>query len=204
MAHHDLKTWPEFFQAIIENRKPFEYRLNDRDYKVDDVLHLQEWVPAEDGELGVREGRYTGREVWKRVSYVLPVQELGPAAGVRVASASHFVIMGLDKLHVGPGVDPAPWVPMSNPKDIKVTGKALEELGEAVAALARCLIQGIDATEPSSGKPNKEWAQDELADVNATSYLLAEHFELDKDAIMKRRGRKIDHLKKWFEMMASA
>ena len=37
---HYLKVWPQFFDAIAEGRKPFEYRLNDRDFNTGDVLIL--------------------------------------------------------------------------------------------------------------------------------------------------------------------
>jgi hypothetical protein len=42
---HELKCWPEFFQAIRYNLKRHEVRHNDRDYQVGDVLWLQEWDP---------------------------------------------------------------------------------------------------------------------------------------------------------------
>lgn len=60
---HDLKCWKEPFEAVKSGDKAFEYRLNDRDYNVGDVLHLQEWDPVS------RE--YTGRELWRQVTYIL-------------------------------------------------------------------------------------------------------------------------------------
>jgi hypothetical protein len=58
---HELKTWPEFFSAILDGRKPFEIRENDRDFDVGDVLHLREWEPDRCA--------YTGRETRVRVTY---------------------------------------------------------------------------------------------------------------------------------------
>ncbi|ANL35319.1 DUF3850 domain-containing protein [Rhizobium phaseoli] len=46
MTEHILKCWPDEFQAIRAGRKPFEYRKNDRDYKVGDTLLLREFDPA--------------------------------------------------------------------------------------------------------------------------------------------------------------
>lgn len=140
MDEHELKCWPEFFQAIVEGHKPFEYRLNDRNFQVGDVLHLREWVPNPSWDGANPQevpGSYTGRALRKRVGYVLPVPELGPAAGVRAQPGPGFVIMALAPLHVGPDIEPAPWVPMSDAKDIKVIGKLIEELGEATSAAAR-------------------------------------------------------------------
>lgn len=63
MTVHELKTWPEFFEPVLTLRKTFELRLNDRGYQVDDTLHLCEWNPAARA--------YTGRQILKRVTYVL-------------------------------------------------------------------------------------------------------------------------------------
>ena len=63
---HTLKTWPEFFQPILDRVKTFEIRWDDRAYDVGDFLHLKEWDP------GISEGanRYTGRECLRRVVYL--------------------------------------------------------------------------------------------------------------------------------------
>jgi hypothetical protein len=42
---HDLKTWPEPFSLIWEERKLYEIRKTDRRFSVGDVLRLREWVP---------------------------------------------------------------------------------------------------------------------------------------------------------------
>lgn len=191
---HELKTWPEFFQAIVEGHKPFEYRLNDRNYQVGDVLHLREYVPTI-GEDGEAPGHYTGRSLRKSVTYVLD-DRLGPTM------REGFVIMTLGALHVGPDIEPSPWVPMSKPRDISVIGKNLEELGEGVAALARALIQGMDGTEPSTGKSNRQWVQEELSDVRTTADLTVEHFDLDEMAMGVRSIRKASFLRRWFGIFA--
>lgn len=46
MSHtHVLKCWPEPFQAILDGRKRFEFRRDDRGYAVGDILDLHEWDP---------------------------------------------------------------------------------------------------------------------------------------------------------------
>lgn len=42
---HCLKCWPKPYKDAVEKRKPFEFRKNDRDFKVDDIIVLQEWDP---------------------------------------------------------------------------------------------------------------------------------------------------------------
>lgn len=92
-----------------------------------------------------------------------------------------------------------PWHPMSDPKDLKHLGKLSEELGECSAATARCLIQGIDEREPTTGKLNREWLEDEMADVAANMELVAERFGLDVERIKARRADKIVRLRTWHE-----
>lgn len=59
---HDLKILPQYFEAVKTGEKKFELRKNDRDYKVGDEIHLEEWEPA---------GGYTGRDIVKEITYVL-------------------------------------------------------------------------------------------------------------------------------------
>ena len=63
---HKLKILPKYFKAVKTGAKPFEFRFNDRDYKIGDVLILQEW--DNDG--------YTGQEVKVYVTYVLNIREV--------------------------------------------------------------------------------------------------------------------------------
>ncbi len=60
---HVLKTWPDYFQAVIEERKTFEIRKNDRDFKVGDEIILDEWDPKHE--------QYTGRVALVRITYIL-------------------------------------------------------------------------------------------------------------------------------------
>lgn len=96
--------------------------------------------------------------------------------------------------------NPSPWHPMTDPVDLKHLGKLAEELGEAQAAVARCIIQGINEAEPSTKKPNRVWLEDELADVVANIALVVERFNLDEESMMARYAKKMKHLKQWHEM----
>lgn len=58
---HKLKTWPRYFSAVLDGSKTFEMRINDREYKIGDFLHLVEWSEG---------GGYTGRELFKVVTYI--------------------------------------------------------------------------------------------------------------------------------------
>jgi hypothetical protein len=60
---HELKTWPEYFGAVLDGSKTFEARFDDREFEVGDVLYLREWNPETEA--------YTGRETRRTVSYKL-------------------------------------------------------------------------------------------------------------------------------------
>jgi hypothetical protein len=64
MPTHELKTWPDPFDAMWRGDKTAEFRKDDREprFTVGDILHLREWNPTS--------GRYCGREIWARVTDV--------------------------------------------------------------------------------------------------------------------------------------
>jgi hypothetical protein len=80
---HDLKCWPEFFQAILDGRKTFEVRRNDRGFLQGDQLLLKEWQPGS--------GEYTGREMLVFVSYSheLPCMPGFVGMSVQVVGGTH-------------------------------------------------------------------------------------------------------------------
>jgi len=59
---HELKSWPKFFEPILEGRKTFDLRVNDRDYQEGDCLRMREWNPVTQ--------TYTGREHAVLVTYI--------------------------------------------------------------------------------------------------------------------------------------
>lgn len=61
---HDLKCWPEFFQALYDGEKTFEIRSEaDRVFAEGDILCLREWAPE-----GLSKGEYTGRTLERQVN----------------------------------------------------------------------------------------------------------------------------------------
>ncbi len=61
-VEHRLKTWPEFFEQILLERKTFEIRQNDRSFRVGDKLILREFSPGS--------CHYSGRECIRVITYV--------------------------------------------------------------------------------------------------------------------------------------
>jgi hypothetical protein len=60
---HQLKTWPLYFDMIVDGDKNFEIRYNDRQFHVLDILVLEEYDPDT--------GEYSGRKLWKVVTCLI-------------------------------------------------------------------------------------------------------------------------------------
>jgi len=86
---YKLKSWPEFFTEIFEGRKKHDMRkCDDRDFKVGDILLLQEY----DGDSKI----YTGREVEVEVTYI--TSEKTPCAWSPTALKQDFCILSIKLL----------------------------------------------------------------------------------------------------------
>jgi len=67
---HELKIWPEYYNAILDGRKRFELRKEDRNFKVGDTLLLKEYDPLWE--------KYTERECLVSITYILEGQHVIP------------------------------------------------------------------------------------------------------------------------------
>ena len=79
---HQLKTWPNYFQAILRGDKNFEVRKNDRNYQCGHELLLREYNPERK--------EYTGRILHRRVKYILHGDQFGVESG--------FCVMALENI----------------------------------------------------------------------------------------------------------
>ena len=107
MTTHELKTWPEPFEAVWRGLKTYEIRKDDRGFVVGDLLLLREWQPERewttDGHRLMPEAGYdgyTGRVVLATVSYVTR----GPAWDVPLG----MIVMALDNGRACYDYKPAP------------------------------------------------------------------------------------------------
>lgn len=81
---HELKVWPEFFDALANQTKNFEARKNDRGFRVRDQLLLKEY----DTEKG-----FTGFWVQSKITYILKggqAESVGLQPGYCVLSLEHL------------------------------------------------------------------------------------------------------------------
>ena len=90
-----------------------------------------------------------------------------------------------------------PWYVETDAQRLRRFGKTLEELGELQAVVARCIIQGIDEVDPSSGKVNRKRLEEGIADVDAQLDLLMSAFDLDQQFIYTRSNDKVDQMHTW-------
>lgn len=80
MKVHKLKTVQPFFNDVFYNRKDFEVRKNDRDFKVGDRLQLIEVVPEGSSQ----------RYVLKDIKYILE--------GGQYGIDKDYVVLGLKEV----------------------------------------------------------------------------------------------------------
>jgi hypothetical protein len=85
-AEHQLKCWPEFFEAIVAGEKTHDLRrADDRDFHVGDTLLLQEFDPEA--------RRYTGRTTRMRITFITSAKK--PCALSREALHPDFCILSI-------------------------------------------------------------------------------------------------------------
>lgn len=92
------------------------------------------------------------------------------------------------------------WIPTTNLMELRRLGKLGEELGELSNVASRCIIQGIDETDPGTGKVNRQRLLDELADVAAQIDCTVAAFGLDVAYFGDRRTRKRQQMAEWEAM----
>lgn len=88
---HDLKIHCKFFTSLKNGTKTSEVRFNDRDFKVDDILVLRDFVPKAYFEPE-EQAYFTGEYVIRRVTHVLKGGEYGIGNGYVVLSLSDKLI----------------------------------------------------------------------------------------------------------------
>lgn len=81
MKIHELKLWPEYFNAVLKGDKTFEMRKNDRDFKLGDILVLKYFDPDYDSKI-IKGGTFynipNDPEITCRVKYIM----YGPSYGL--------------------------------------------------------------------------------------------------------------------------
>lgn len=79
---HCLKTWPDHFYALVHGKKTFEVRKADRNFKVDDLLVLQEFDPDTQ--------TFSRAMLTKRITHILTGGQFGIEPGYVVMSLADY------------------------------------------------------------------------------------------------------------------
>lgn len=80
MKLHELKILPEYYEKVIEGKKRFEIRKDDRGFKVGDLIRLYEY----DGS------NYTGRDSLYEILYKLDGGSYGLEIGYCILSIKPY------------------------------------------------------------------------------------------------------------------
>ena len=72
MKTHFIKTWPAYFERVLEGQKEFEVRKNDRDYQVGDILVLEWFNPDKSNNIYQSPDR-----LFREVTYILHGGQFG-------------------------------------------------------------------------------------------------------------------------------
>ena len=89
MQIHNLKTDKSLYHDVLFDKKRFEQRINDRDFKVGDLLLLEAWDP----EARDYVDRNQHAPILVRVTYMLADWE---ARGLR----DGYVVMGIERVKI--------------------------------------------------------------------------------------------------------
>jgi ASC-1-like (ASCH) protein len=68
---HELKIYPKYFEAILDGKKTFEIRKNNRNFHVGDSIVLREFDNI----------KYSGREIHATIKYMLDDTFIGLEEG---------------------------------------------------------------------------------------------------------------------------
>lgn len=68
---HELKIYPQYFNAVIDGTKTFELRKNDRGFEVEDFIQLKEFDNI----------NYSGRTAFAKILYILDDKFIGLEKG---------------------------------------------------------------------------------------------------------------------------
>jgi Domain of unknown function (DUF3850) len=96
MSAHELKIWPPYFEHLLDGRKRFDVRLNDRRFRIGDEIKFREFVPKQHAaQHGQGDAYYTGRNIWMRVRYVIDLRlDRDPDCGL----VAGYVVLNLEPI----------------------------------------------------------------------------------------------------------
>lgn len=132
---HELKTWPESFDAVAAELKTFEIRRDDRGFKVGDRLKLVRWDPQRE--------EYTGESITVFVEYMIDLAQFGIPGFVAMQIVKEPTA---DEIRESMrGTDPAEWA-----------ASVQNEIGLAMSARKRGIFAGYEKAWAEARESTRE------------------------------------------------
>ena len=160
---HEVKCWPEYFEAVLNGTKLFELRLDDRDYRVGDTILQKEYEPGGRyiGGEGPTVAHYTLRECSNKITWILrahPTLLRGDVCAMSLEPRA-LAIAGLDAEKAHEGVEASTRFDGWGHYSLVAYIQALEEkhasdiaaLESKASRLREALIQQVQVTADLSG-----------------------------------------------------
>lgn len=165
---HELKTDPHVFQAVIDGKKLFEIRKDDRKFKVGDTLRLRETVYTGSDMKNGKPLEYTGRALVCKVTYALR----GPIYGLQ----DEWVILSIAPVE--------PNLVVTHSPDANVERNRELLLQRSIAGLAK-----YGVTTERNDLTLSQWLQHALEEVlDLANYLQAAKTQIERDAHLAREA----------------
>ena len=76
MKIHELKAWPEYFTAMKNGLKTFDFRINDRNFQVGNFIMFLEWDTVTQDYTDIRENR-----LLYKITYIMKGGKFGLEEG---------------------------------------------------------------------------------------------------------------------------
>jgi len=170
-THHQLKTWPIFWDAVKDGSKPFEVRKNDRNYQVGDVLHLFRWDPNFPEGTDIK----AQPQIVAEVTYVL----FGQSA---FGMDPEFVVLGLR----------LPEIPFLTKAQLERLAILAEESAEVIQAAMKIVRHGYDSYHPQHpGRGNnRDMLTDEMGHAAFATAMVHEAGDVNVDKLISAINRK--------------
>ena len=162
MKTHKLKILPKYFEKVITEEKTFELRKDDRGFRVDDLIELQEYNKE-----------YTGRSIIARITYklnggdygleigycILGIQLISEYKNDVIDKLKKLVLENYDSNYCGLTQE----FSIGNYDDVFADG---EDRGMSLVAYEVAKIIGMPVEEPLK----QEWS-DQMKKVTCNAYL---------------------------------
>lgn len=195
MTRHALKVWPSAYVALLCGRKTFEWRRDDRGFKVGDELELHLWCPITESYLDANQApcsHNASAKLLYTVTYVLRGQ-FGVPDGFCImslrnggAAPTSALAVGSTDTATGTLADAPACDDVKSPAPPQPPAERIRDLEKALRGLLQDVMEVREATgayeaqDPSGPEPGTWWDERVTAGlhhIHEAQKLLGEELE---------------------------